>query len=503
MQVNNGCPLNFPAHLTKMYRIASTTQTTIFDYNQFAGIQLDPNNDWIRLANSIDWSCGEKEYAERFPSDRGRMAIPFRMVLGALIIQQRMQLSDRALIKAIQENPYYQYFVGLSSFTNDPIFTAPALVTFRKRIGFDLINKVNEHYLETAAATPEHKKNTKDMPPDVSTSNEPKDAPGEQQNLGTMISNATCSPVNIRYPQDFSLLEEARMKLDEMIDCLHKQIVEGRHPRTYREVLRKEYLEVAKAKRHSTKKMRALIRRQLEALKRNLAIVENYLQKGCVLKKKHFELLQTIKTLYAQQKEMFDTKKKRIDDRIVSITQPHIRPIVRGKTKTPVEFGAKYDVSIDEKGHGRLETISFDPYNECTVLQDAIERFHARTGHYPKKVLVDQIYRTKANQAFCKKHGIQMQGRNTEKTPQKKEEKKQDHKENIARIEVERFFSKEKRCCDAGLIMTKLPETTLTTIALCVFVANLFGIPIPFFCLYFCSSETNVGLFYPIEFEPL
>ena len=53
-----------------------------------------------------------------------------------------------------------------------------------------------------------------------------------------------------------------------------------------------------------------------------------------------------------------------VKDRIVSISQPYIRPIVRGKAKAPTEFGAKLDMSIDENGIARLEKLSFDAYNE-------------------------------------------------------------------------------------------------------------------------------------------
>ena len=96
---------------------------------------------------------------------------------------------------------------------------------------------------------------------------------------------------------------------------------------------------------------------------------------------------------------MFDNKVHSIEHRIVSIHQPYIHPIVRGKAKAPVEFGAKYDVSIDEKGHARLEKIQFEPYNEVQILQDAIEHYKDRTGHYPARVLVDQIYRNRANRS--------------------------------------------------------------------------------------------------------
>ena len=64
--------------------------------------------------------------------------------LGALIIQKRMRLSDRALVEAIAENPYYQYFIGLQKFTPKCPFTAPALLSFRKRLTADALVKFNE-----------------------------------------------------------------------------------------------------------------------------------------------------------------------------------------------------------------------------------------------------------------------------------------------------------------------------------------------------------------------
>lgn len=112
----------------------------------------------------------------------------------------------------------------------------------------------------------------------------------------------------------------------------------------------------------------------------------------------------------ALKKHMFDNKVHSIEHRIVSIHQPYVCPIVRGKAKAPVEFGAKYDVSIDENGHARLEKIQFEPYNEGQILQDVIERYKDRTGHYPERVLVDQMYRNRANRDYCKEHGIRISG---------------------------------------------------------------------------------------------
>lgn len=125
---------------------------------------------------------------------------------------------------------------------------------------------------------------------------------------------------------------------------------------------------------------------------------------------KQLKRLQVIRELYEQQKYMYDHKVHSVKDRIVNISQPYIRPIVRGKAKAPVEFGAKLDMSIDENGIARLEKLSFDAYNECDVLIGMIENYRGRTGHYPERVLVDQIYRNRANRAYCKEHGIRISG---------------------------------------------------------------------------------------------
>ena len=70
-----------------------------------------------------------------------------------------------------------------------------------------------------------------------------------------------------------------------------------------------------------------------------------------------------------------------VDNRIVSIAQPWLRPIVRGKLNVPVEFGAKLGISLDSQGCVRLKKISFEAYNESTCLREAVERFKTRNGH--------------------------------------------------------------------------------------------------------------------------
>ena len=181
-----------------------------------------------------------------------------------------------------------------------------------------------------------------------------------------------------------------------------------------------------------------------------------------------------------------------LEERIVSISQPYLCPIVGGKAKSPVEFSAKYDVSIDEKGHARLEKLSFDAYNENIILVDAMNRYKERTGHYPKRVLADQIYGPRDNRNFCKDHNITMSGSKLGRPTKDKKNTREEYQDDTDRIEAERFFGIEKRCNGAGLIMTKLEETTLSSIVMSVLVTNLFAVDLTgIFLLYFSDNISS------------
>lgn len=143
---------------------------------------------------------------------------------------------------------------------------------------------------------------------------------------------------------------------------------------------------------------------------RDIRYLEKFMSGGYAIADKEISLYLAIITLYGQQKYMYDNKVHSVEHRIVSIPRPWLRPIVRGKVKAPVEFGAKFDLSLDSEGYGRIEKISFEAYNESTCLIEAVERFKDHTGYYPERVLADQIYRTRENKSYGKEHGIRLSG---------------------------------------------------------------------------------------------
>ena len=396
------------------------------------------------------------------------MAKPLRLALGACIIQTEYGFSDEETGLQIQENPYLQYFCGYAGYDDEHLPFDPSLmVYFRKRLTPEVLGEINEMILRDAKAR-QQEADTQQKDDNDNDANPPTGG----GNSGTLIVDATCAPSEIRFPQDVSLLDEARENAEQIIDALQEQSTEKK-PRTYRNKAHKDSLKYIRSRKHTEKKTREAIRKQLQYLRRGLSIIDAMLRSGLKLSPKQQLRLETLRNIYEQQKYMYDNHTHSVPDRIVSISQPFIRPIVRGKAGKPVEFGAKLDISVSD-GWTRLEYWSFDAYNEATKLIETIERYRAREGHYPERVLADKIYRNRENLSYCKLHGIRLSGPALGR-PKKDEQRdrRQTYLDQSERIEVERQFSLAKRKCNLGKVKTKLEETVGFTLAMSIVVLNL------------------------------
>jgi hypothetical protein len=289
--------------------------------------------------------------------------------------------------------------------------------------------------------------------------------------------DATCAPADIQFPTDIRLLNDAREILEGMIDALHRPD-KGREkrPRTYRNKARKEYINFTKHRKPNSQHVRKMRGKFLRYVKRLLNYTEKLGEKNGLdlLTKRQYKNLLVINELYQQQLLMQESKQCRVDDRIVSISQPHVRPIVRGKASAGTEFGAKVEISVEE-GFARCEVISWDAFNEASTLVEAVERYKDRNGHYPAVVLADKIYRNRNNRNYCKERHIRLSGpalgRKTEGV--KRQEEKQAYKDSCDRNQVEGKFGEVKRKYSLGKLMTKLAQTSTTSIVLSFIVANL------------------------------
>ncbi len=439
-------------------------QLSFTSFNTSCGMQLDPQNEWIRISKQLPWRAWESLYSLKFTSETGNVAKPCRMVMGALIIQTHAGLRDRDLVDQLTQNPYYQYFIGLEAFQHDAPFSRTLLVEWRKRIDLEFIIKANDMLCEAAPKAFKFRRGKSHF--------------RKGTLLATQICDATVAPQYIRFPQDTSLLNEARLKLEAMIDYFC-ETYGFKKPRTYRKLAHKDYLSFARSKKPSAEKIRSAVKAQLGYVRRDMEYLDRYMHDGYAPLPKFTDNIITIHLLYEQQLYMYENRTHKVENRIVSISQPYVRPIVRGKSKAPTEFGAKLHLSIDETGFARIEYLSFDSYNEGPMLIDALNAYKYRNGAYPERVLVDQIYRTRKNLSFCKENDIRISGpklgRPAKDSAESKKERKISTRDSTDRIEIERYFSTAKRRNGMGIINKKREDTSLSTIAMSVLVTNIFG----------------------------
>ena len=460
-----------PAEGVPMYRQPEVSPSDPKTYElPFEG-KLSEENRWVMMAELIPWEKFEEEYAKNFSEKKGAPALSFRIALGALIIQNKLGISDRETVEQIKENPYLQYFIGLKSYQKEAPFDPSMMVYFRKRIKLNTVNKINQEMVKKG-------RESIDASEEAETPDE-KEEEGEKKNQGKLILDATCAPADIKYPTDLDILNQARKGTERIVDTLHKEIREKKQkkPRTYRKVARKNYLKVAKKRRPSQKERSKAIGQQLRYIKRNLGYIDKMIEEGaslsCLSKRQYKELL-VIQEIYNQQEEMWREKKQRVDHRIVSLSQPHVRPIVRGKAGKPTEFGAKLSVSYVD-GFVFLDRLSWENFNEAKDLIPQIENFKENYDCYPESVHVDQIYRTRENIKWCKERGIRLSGLPLGRPSKTRsaEQKKQAQLDEKFRNRIEGKFGQTKRSFGLDRVMTKLSETSETEIAITFLVVNL------------------------------
>ena len=318
-----------------MYRY-SNGQISLADFKQPVGMNLKESNRWVKKAQTIPWPEIEKRCAALFTNRKGNVAKPLRLALGACIIQAEYGYSDEETALQIQENPYLQYFCGYPGYDDEKLPFDPSLmVYFRKRLTPEVLGEINEMIVRDAKERQVKEAESKDDDDDSDGQ------PGTGGNSGTMIVDATCAPSNIRYPQDVSLLNEARENAEKLLDALHDP-TGGKKPRTYRKRARKDYLKYTRCRKHTAKMTRKAIGKQLAYLRRDLNAIDGKLSLGKNLPPRQAERLGTIRAVYEQQKYMYDNRTHSVPDRIVSVSQPFVRPIVRGKAGKPVSLARSW-----------------------------------------------------------------------------------------------------------------------------------------------------------------
>jgi len=477
---------------------------------------LDQENRVVMLARFIPWDKMSRIFIECLSGNDGRGSVDLRIIMGSMFIQHSMNLTDRETIQLLQENIYMQYFIGLSSFQTEPVFHHSLLSIFRKRLGKEGSEKLNDTFIKHAfdSKALKHRKSRSTIDSaELATQNTTKqdktskpvqqnkgdsgttakdDVEGnggnpeknEVPNRGTVKIDATVVPQHITYPTDTKLLNHARELSEQIIDYLYEQSPRlwPVKPRTYRREARKKWLSFSKSRKPSKKKIRRQKRSDLNYIKRNLGHIDEMMKliqrngQPIVMKEVLRKKLYVISEIHRQQQIMYKDKRKRISDRIVSISQPWVRPIVRGKAGSPVEFGAKINISLTEKMI-TVDQSSFNAFNESIYLQDQIEAYKKRFGYYPEYALVDKIYLTRGNREYLGDKGIKHTGAPLGRPPNNKKKKNpKTRKKNNERNHVVGKIGQGKVKYGLDNLRTKTMGTSYAAINLIALAMNMLAL---------------------------
>ena len=464
-----------------MYQKANRAQLSLEEFSLPFGGHLSAENRWVKLAKLMPWDMVEDIYAESFKNATtdGRPPLSARIAFGAIFIKEKENLTDRSTVEHIAENAYMQFFLGLSEFRQEPLFDASMMVHFRVRFPAEKVNLINEELYRRL--------------------NPPK-PPDDGGNDGTMILDATATPADIRYPTDLSLFNECRENTEKILDEVWDATGRiGRRFAYHRKSARAKYLKIAKQRKPRMKQIQRAIKEQLSYVEKNLEALDNLSDEEVVaLEKKHWERLYTIRKVWTQQMTMMQSQSRTIEDRIVSLRQPHVRPIVRGKTRSPVEFGQKMTVSV-VNGYTFIEKQSWSNFSEGKTLIESVERYKARHGVSPAVILADRTYRNRENLSFCKQNGIRLSGPRLgrPKVEELEADREQAYQDNCERNMVEGRFGIGKRRYGLDLIKAMLAITAETEVALNVLAMNMAHLLRVFLRLFFEGSvkQSIIGVF--------
>ena len=224
------------------------------------GGKLRSDNRWIILPKQIPWTEIEQEYMSNFSesSNAGCPPRSARIAMSALIIKERLGLTDRETVKQISENPYLQYFLGLSEYKDEPLFDASLMTHFRKRFDQETLAKISDMMVYRALEQTNNSRNDIDDKQNDSCNDD------DSSNKGKLLIDATYAPADVSYPTDLNLHNEAREKNESIIDAMHVSLIgQSKKPRTYRQKARQDYLAVTKRRNTGYNKFRKAIGKQL------------------------------------------------------------------------------------------------------------------------------------------------------------------------------------------------------------------------------------------------
>jgi hypothetical protein len=297
---------------------------------------------------------------------------------------------------------------------------------------------------------------------------------GKLENTNVLMMDATCYEVHLRFPTDVKILWESCSFLwGEQIPGLCK--LSGlKMPRSKFKEQKIKQVDFSKKRRVGIKANKRRVKSLLRLLKKGIETYQYLLDraKGLHLSEYVAKRFKTIRKVYQQQSYLIENKTSSVKGRIVSLSQPHIRPIVRGKENKPVEFGIKAHI-MQVGGINIVEYHSFEAFNETTRLKHAYFKHRSLIGSCTH-LAADGIYPTNSNRRFCSTKKLQTNFVAKGKNIKDKNIKKVKSILSVERgTRLEGSFGTEKENYGLRKIKAKTSETQIVWMFFGIFTANV------------------------------
>lgn len=331
---------------------------------------IDLNHELCLLADKINWSKFEQEFAGYFPATTGNPALPARLVVGVLYLKHAFGLSDEAVVERWVENPYWQYFCGMQYFQHKLPFHPTSLIKWRKRLGVAGCEKLFKELIDVAI----------------------REEVIEEQDLKKVIVDTTVQEKAITYPTDAKLQYRARL-------LLLKRAKQAGFK------LRQSYLRLGKQALFRGGRYAAA--QQMKRACKQFKLVKRYL--GCVYRdiNRQLERDPNLRTHFSdllEKAERLLSQRKEDKNKLYSLHAPEVECIAKGKVNKRYEFGVKTSITTTHKNSFvvGIQALPGNPYDGHT-LSDALDQVEKLSGIRPSDSYVDLGYRGN-NETKCEVH---------------------------------------------------------------------------------------------------
>ncbi|GAC1585318.1 MAG: IS5 family transposase [Sphingomicrobium sp.] len=324
---------------------------------------IDMAHPLVKLAGLIDWSRFDEAYG-RFYTQKGRPALPTRLMAGLHLLKHMEGLSDEAVCKRWVENPYFQYFCGEQYFRHKLVLDRSSMTRWRGRIGADQLELLLAETLAVAMRT-----------------NAVTEQAMERVTLDTTVQTKA-----VAHPTDSHLL----MRGIELLNRLAKK---------HGLALRQSFVRVGRrAKRDVSRLIHGRGHRQAMRWVRKMRTWLGRLDRDIGRKIVGNEALEAAFAVARERVARILAQKPGDTDKLYALHAPEVECIAKGKARTRYEFGVKTSIAVTNArtAGGQfivgMQALPGNPYDGHT-LTGQLAQVERLTGIAVERAYVDRGYR--------------------------------------------------------------------------------------------------------------